>query len=97
MSYLLIIINLSFPFQVTVQSVENQDDEACLKILIDISEAMPKYLRPQLAETFGLCLKMVGNEELGDSWRHLALELVVTTAETAPAMVRKVREKGLSL
>eukprot|EP00088_Acartia_fossae_P049518 TRINITY_DN5459_c0_g1_i1.p1 TRINITY_DN5459_c0_g1~~TRINITY_DN5459_c0_g1_i1.p1 ORF type:complete len:1108 (-),score=360.91 TRINITY_DN5459_c0_g1_i1:577-3870(-) len=76
--------------QVTVQSVENQDDEACLKILIDISEAMPKYLRPQLGETFGLCLKMVGNEELGDSWRHLALELVVTTAETAPAMVRKV-------
>lgn len=33
---------------------------------------------------------MVVNEELGESWRHLALELIVTTAETAPAMVRKV-------
>ena len=79
--------------QVTVQSVENQDDEACLKSLIDVAEAMPKFLRPQLAEIFALCLKMVTNEELGDSWRHLALELVVTTAETAPAMVRKVKSK----
>jgi hypothetical protein len=26
----------------------------------------------------------------GEAWRHLALEVVVTTAETAPAMVRKV-------
>jgi hypothetical protein len=25
-----------------------------------------------------------------DSWRHLALEVVVTLCETAPAMVRKV-------
>lgn len=76
--------------QVTVQSVEKQEDEACLKSLIDVAEAMPKFLRPQLAEIFALCLKMVTNEELGESWRHLALELVVTTAETAPAMVRKV-------
>jgi len=76
--------------QVTVQSVEKQDDESCLKSLIDISEAMPKFLRPQLDQIFQLCLKMVVNEELGESWRHLALELIVTTAETAPAMVRKV-------
>jgi len=76
--------------QVTVQSVEKQDDEACLKSLIDIAEAMPKYLRPQLEQIFQLCLKMIENEELGESWRHLALELIVTTAETAPAMVRKV-------
>jgi len=76
--------------QITVQSVEKGDDEACLKSLIDIAETMPKYLRPQVTELFGLCLKMIGNEELGDSWRHLALELIVTTAETAPAMVRKV-------
>lgn len=31
---------------------------------------------------------MVVNEELGEYWRHLALELIVTTAGTAPAMVR---------
>jgi len=75
---------------VTVQSVEKQDDEACLKSIIDIAEAMPKYLRPQLVQIFELCLKMVANSELMEAWRHLALEVVVTTSETAPAMVRKV-------
>jgi len=75
---------------VTVQSVEKQDDDACLKSIIDIAEAMPKYLRPQLVQIFELCLKMVSNTELLESWRHLALEVVVTTSETAPAMVRKV-------
>jgi len=75
---------------VTVQSVEKQDDDACLKSIIDIAESMPKYLRPQLVQIFDLCLKMVGNTDLIESWRHLALEVVVTTAETAPAMVRKV-------
>ena len=29
-------------------------------------------------------------QDLDENWRHLALEIVVTTAETAPAMVRKV-------
>jgi len=76
--------------QVTVQSVEKQDDEACLKTLIDLSESMPKFLRPQLTDIFQLCLKMVVNEELGEAWRHLSLEFIVTTAENAPAMVRKV-------
>ena len=75
---------------VTVESVEKQDDDACLKSLIDIAESMPKFLRPQLEQIFGLCMKMISNNDLEENWRHLALEIVVTTAETAPAMVRKV-------
>ena len=45
---------------VTVESVEKQDDDACLKSIIDVAEAMPKYLRPQLEQIFQLCLRMVG-------------------------------------
>ena len=75
---------------VTLESVEKQDDDACLKSLIDIAESMPKFLRPQLEQIFGLCLKMMSNADLEENWRHLALEIVVTTSETAPAMVRKV-------
>lgn len=60
---------------VTVQSVEKQDDDACLKSIIDIAESMPKYLRPQLEQIFQLCLKMVANTDLMESWRHLALEV----------------------
>jgi len=81
---------LSPMMTVVVQSVEKQDDDAALKAVIDIAETMPKYLRPALVQIFELCLKMIGNAELMDAWRHLALELTVTTAETAPAMVRKV-------
>jgi len=32
-----------------------------------------------------------------DSWRQLALEVIVTLAETAPAMVRKVGGKYIPL
>ena len=44
---------------VTVESVEKQDDDACIKSIIDVAETMPKYLRPQLEQIFALCLKMV--------------------------------------
>ena len=81
---------LSPIMNVTVESVEKQDDDACLKSIIDVAETMPKYLRPQLEQIFALCLKMLANTDLMENWRHLALEVVVTTAETAPAMVRKV-------
>lgn len=32
-----------------------------------------------------------------DSWRHLSLEVVVTLAETAPAMLRRVGAKYIPL
>ena len=35
-------------------------------------------------------MALFGDENQEDSWRHLALEVVVTLSETAPAMVRKV-------
>ena len=47
---------------VTLESVEKQDDDSCLKSLIDIAESMPKFLRPQLEQIFGLCLKMINNQ-----------------------------------
>lgn len=79
--------------QVIAQSVEKQDDEALLKVLIDLAESTPKFLRPQLENIMEMCMKIFSNEEMGDSWRQLALEVLVTLAETAPAMVRKVGGK----
>ena len=73
-----------------MESVEHGDDETALKSLIDLSETCPKYLRPALEQLFAHCIKIFGNQEQTDSWRHLALEIVVTLSETAPAMVRKV-------
>ncbi|KAK0159718.1 hypothetical protein PV327_010803 [Microctonus hyperodae] len=79
--------------QVTVQSVAKQEDEALLKVLIDMAESTPKFLRPQLENIMEMCMKIFSNEDMGDSWRQLALEVLVTLSETAPAMVRKVGAK----
>ncbi|XP_011878216.1 PREDICTED: importin-5 [Vollenhovia emeryi] len=76
--------------QVTAQSIEKQDDDALLKVLIDLAETTPKFLRGQLDNVMQMCMNVFSNEEMLDSWRQLALEVLVTLAETAPAMVRKV-------
>ncbi|XP_075236845.1 karyopherin beta 3 [Lycorma delicatula] len=75
--------------RVVVESVEQQDDDALLKCLIDLSESTPKFLRPQLDNIIQMCMNVLTNEEIEDSWRHLALEVMVTLSETAPAMMRK--------
>ncbi len=38
-------------------------------------------------------LQLFSNADLDDAWRQLALEVIVTLSETAPAMVRKVGAK----
>lgn len=81
---------------VTAQSIEKQEDDALLKVLIDLAESTPKFLRPQLEPIMEMCMKVFSNEEMEDSWRQLALEVIVTLSETAPAMVRKVGGKYIS-
>ncbi|XP_029055806.1 karyopherin beta 3 [Osmia lignaria lignaria] len=82
--------------QVIAQSVEKQGDDALLKVLIDLAESTPKFLRLQLETIMEMCMKIFSNEEMGDSWRQLSLEVLVTLAETAPAMVRKVGGKYIA-
>nr|CAD7200083.1 unnamed protein product [Timema douglasi] len=86
-----------FSPKVVLESVEKQDDDALLKCLIDLSETTPKFLRMQLDAILELCMKIVSNEDMPDSWRHLALEVIVTMSETAPAMLRKVGAKYIPL
>ncbi|XP_067014129.1 importin-5 [Anabrus simplex] len=83
--------------QVTVESIEKQSDDSLLKCLIDLSESAPKFLRPQLENILELCMKVLSNDDLPDSWRHLGLEVIVTLAETAPAMLRKVGAKYIPI
>lgn len=42
---------------------------------------------------FFFLFQLFSNADLDDSWRQLALEVIVTLSETAPAMVRKVGVK----
>lgn len=81
---------------VTMESVEKGDDDAALKSLIDLAENAPKFLRAQLDQLFAACIKIYSDKDQEDQWRHLALEIVVTLAETAPAMVRKLAGGNLA-
>ncbi|XP_034952088.1 importin-5 [Chelonus insularis] len=82
--------------QVTAQSVEKREDEALLKVLIDLAESTPKFLRSQLENIMEMCMKIFSNKDMSDSWRQLALEVLVTLSETAPPMVRKVGGKYIA-
>lgn len=78
---------------ITAESIEAQDDQSLLKLLIDMAETCPKFLRPQLEVIFEMCMKVFSSQDVEDSWRHLVLEVMVSLSEHAPAMVRKRADK----
>jgi len=79
---------LPFIIQVVTESIQT-DDDSLLKCLIDLAETVPKFLRNHLELVFSLCLKLISDTTMSDEFRQLGLEIAVTMAETAPAMVRK--------
>lgn len=44
---------------ITAESIEAQDDQSLLKLLIDMTETCPKFLRPQLEIIFEICMKVI--------------------------------------
>lgn len=79
--------------QVIDVSIEAEDDITLLKLLVELAESCPKFLRSNLDNIFEMCIKAFNNDEAEDSWRHLALEVMVSLAENAPAMIRNRAEK----
>lgn len=56
----IIVFNLDeYVFQVIMQSVEKQEDNALLKSLIDLAESSPKFLRPQLDTIIQMCMEVI--------------------------------------
>lgn len=81
---------------ITAESIEAQDDQSLLKLLIDLTETCPKFLRPQLEVLFEICMKVFATQDIDDQWRHLVLEVMVSLSENASAMVRKKAEKYIT-
>lgn len=65
---------------IIAESIEQQTDQTLIKLLIDMAENVPKYLRPQLESIFEVCMKVFSSTDVEDSWRHLALEVMVSLA-----------------
>lgn len=78
---------------ITAESIEIQDDQTLIKLLIELAETCPKYLRPQIEVIFEMCMKVFSTPTVEDGWRHLSLEVMVSLSENAAAMVRKRCEK----
>lgn len=82
---------------ITAESIKAEDDQTLLKLLIELAENCPKFLRSQIEFIFDMCIKVFSNPDVEDSWRHLALEVIVSFAENAPAMVRKHAGKYIEI
>ncbi|KAG7160960.1 Importin-5-like 1 [Homarus americanus] len=82
--------------QIIANSIQVGEDDALLKCLVDLAESCPKFLRPQVETILQLAIKALPDPNVGDSWKHLLLETIVTLAETAPAMVRKAGAKYMN-
>lgn len=71
------------------ESVRLQNDDDLLKLAIEIVGLSPKFLRPHLGAFLELCLGIAKETQLGDDWRHLALEFATTASENIPGAVKK--------
>lgn len=81
---------------ITADSIREEDDQTLIKLLIDMAENVPKFLRPQLEAIFEFCIQVFSSEDVEDTFRHLALEVMVSLSENAAAMVRKKAEKYIT-
>ncbi|TPX44882.1 hypothetical protein SeLEV6574_g04238 [Synchytrium endobioticum] len=60
-----------------------------LSFFIELAEYHPKMLRPIMSKLIPYMIQIMSSDELEDGTRHTALELLLTLAEFAPAMMRK--------
>lgn len=84
---------LPLVIMITADSIREEEDQTLIKLLIEMAETVPKFLRPQLENIFEVCVGVLSSPDVDDSWKHLALEVMVSLSENAPAMVRKKAEK----
>ncbi|VDN02262.1 unnamed protein product [Thelazia callipaeda] len=65
------------------------DDDVPLQCLGDLATSVPKALQPYLSDVFTLCSSTAADVEKDDSYRHSALEVIVSLCENASGMVKK--------
>ncbi|PVZ98231.1 hypothetical protein BB558_005779 [Smittium angustum] len=70
----------------------NKDEQGLvdsLSALTELAEIYPKAFRPVLPNLLEFGAQVSSNEQMEDSTRQIALEILVTLAEAAPGMCRK--------
>ena len=54
-----------------MESIERSEDDSALKSIIDLAESCPKFLRPQLDQLFGACIKVFSDSNQVHIWIFL--------------------------
>ncbi|EEC04565.1 Ran-binding protein, putative [Ixodes scapularis] len=88
--------SLPVMLQILSESIEALEDDNVVKCFVDLAEACPRFFRPHLDTLMQICLRVIGEPSVPETWRHLCLETVVTLSEMAPAMVRKLAGKHIA-
>lgn len=68
---------------------QGETSEDTLLSFIDITEKVPQILRPNFNLLMEVCMKIITNNDLEESIRHSAIEIIVTYAESAAGTFRK--------
>jgi len=68
---------------------ETEGATSVLESLIDIAQDQPKFLKSQFDLFVDRMIQIAGGADIDEGCRQLAIEALVTLAESAPAMVRK--------
>lgn len=71
------------------QGMEDECREA-LEVFVEVAESQTKFLKKHLPECVNGMISIASNMSFDDSLRHLALEFLLTTAENAPTLARKM-------
>jgi NAD(P)-dependent dehydrogenase (short-subunit alcohol dehydrogenase family) len=78
----------------TIADALAANDEAevrsALEVFVEVAESQPTFLKRSITECIAGMISIASNRELEDSTRHLALEFLLTVAETSPTTARKI-------
>jgi HEAT repeat protein len=71
---------------------QNMEEECrdALEVFVEVAESQTKFLKKHLDACVNGMISIASNTNLDDSLRHLALEFLLTIAENAPTLARKM-------
>jgi len=94
-----------FVLQTVEQTIQQQEDNAMLKLFLELAERNPQYLLPQLKRVLDRMVKvgrwsiryhimlpwqLASDESADDSWRQLGLEMVILLAENGKSILLQI-------
>eukprot|EP01027_Heterolobosea_sp_BB2_P017416 GEZU01024672.1.p1 GENE.GEZU01024672.1~~GEZU01024672.1.p1 ORF type:complete len:931 (-),score=263.30 GEZU01024672.1:811-3603(-) len=69
---------------------DSEGAQVAVESFIEIAEALPQFFKPKIIDVISAMFQIANTADLDESIRHLGMEFMITIAETAPTIVKKV-------